>query len=470
MCFRSGSDKTHLSELLIPLIDSIFVLMDEEREKRVRGDWISNLPDSLLCQVLLLNLPTKDVVKTSVLSHRWRNLWKCVPGLELDNRDFAQHNRFVSFVDYFLGLNTESCLHRFKLKYDCDDEPEFGLINRCIHSVATRKVKHIDVLDDSYGSWDLPMPLTLYTCATLVSLKLTRLTLPSPKFVSLPCLKVMKLVVVNFAHVMALETLISQCPVLESLVIGRSFCDDIQVLRVRSMSLLKFVHLANTSEGLYEDLVLVIDAPRLEYLRLCDHRIANFVLNNPASLVEADIDIVFNLIFEAKFDPNDLPKRNMIRKFLRGISDVKDMTITSTTLEVTYDYSRCERLPFFRNLSFLRVELCGYRWEMLPIFLERCPNLKSLVVGSINHREKEGFNILSKPRCFLSSLEYVKIERPLKGEAREMKLVSYFLENSKILKKLTLRFDDSLKKEESVILREHIAIPRLSSSCQVIVL
>ncbi|CAH8320197.1 unnamed protein product [Eruca vesicaria subsp. sativa] len=146
------------------------------------------------------------------------------------------------------------------------------------------------------------------------------------------------------------------------------------------------------------------------------------------------------------------------------------MTIASSTLEVIYDYSRCEALPLFRNLTFLRVEFYGYRWEMLPVFLERCPNLKSLVVGSIRGREKEGVNILLESQCFLSSLEYVKIERPLKGEVMEMKLVSYLLENSTILKKLTLFLDGSREREESDILKELLTIPRRSSSCQVVVL
>jgi len=52
----------------------------------------------------------------------------------------------------------------------------------------------------------------------------------------------------------------------------------------------------------------------------------------------------------------------------------------------------------------------------------------------------------------------------------EMKLVSYLLENSTILKKLTLCLDDSIKKEESVILKELNTIPRLSSACQVVIL
>lgn len=71
-----------------------------------------------------------------------------------------------------------------------------------------------------------------------------------------------------------------------------------------------------------------------------------------------------------------------------------------------------------------------------------------------------------------SSLEYVEIEMPLKRKM-EMRLVAYLLENSALVKKLTL-FDGTRKKEsrtcESVILKPLLTIPRLSSSCQVVVL
>ncbi|KAG7660050.1 F-box domain [Arabidopsis suecica] len=458
--------------------------MDGAGEKRVRAkgsrevDWISNLPETLLCQVLFY-LPTKDVVKSSVLSSRWRNLWKYVPGFNLSYCDFHvrntfsyDHNTFLRFVDSFMGFNSQSCLQSFRLEYDSSGygEPKLALIRRWINSVVSRKVKYLGVLDDSCDNYEFEMPPTLYTCETLVYLTLDGLSLASPKFVYLPSLKELHLSIVKFADHMALETLISQCPVLENLNISRSFCDDFEFTCVRSQSLLSFTHVADTDEMLNEDLVVAIDAPKLKYLRLSDHRIASFILNDLASLVEADIDTVFNLICKKMFNPNDLNKRNMIRDFLVGISSIKTLIIASSTLEVIYDYSRCEPLPLFRNLSSLRVDFYGYKWEMLPIFLESCPNLKSLVVGSANYREKEGINILSVPRGFLSSLEYVKIERPLKGEAMEMKLVSYLLENSTILKKLTLCLDDSIKKEESVILKELNTIPRLSSACQVVIL
>ncbi|CAA7062018.1 unnamed protein product [Microthlaspi erraticum] len=260
---------------------------DGDGEKRARArrldgdetgevDRLSNLPDCLLFQVLS-NLPTNDVVKSSVLSTRWRYLWKEIHRLDLAYENFAEYNTFLSFVDRFLGFNSESAL-----------------------------AKH-----DSWRNDNVEIPPSVYTCESLVRLELDNVTLADPKLISLPCLKFIELVCVDSANDSAFERLISGCPVLERLVIRRSFCDGVEVLRVRSQSLLSFTHVADSSHDLVEDLVVEIDAPRLEYLRLSDHRIASFVLDNPDSLVEVDIDTVFNLSFERKFDANDLLKRKI---------------------------------------------------------------------------------------------------------------------------------------------------------------
>ncbi|CAG7904942.1 unnamed protein product [Brassica rapa] len=181
--------------------------MDEDREKRHRFkrpssvDWISSLPDCLLSQILS-NLPTKDAVKTSVLSTRWRSLWKQVPSLDLANFDFSLYfpycPKFLTFVDSFLlDLNRDSCLHEFKLKYDSDGETDH--LSRWINTLVKRKVKHIDIVDESNASWDFPIPTTLYSCESLVSLKLSGLTLPNPNLVvSLPSLKTIYLTIAKF--------------------------------------------------------------------------------------------------------------------------------------------------------------------------------------------------------------------------------------------------------------------------------
>ncbi|XP_013589713.1 PREDICTED: F-box/LRR-repeat protein 13-like [Brassica oleracea var. oleracea] len=250
-------------------------------------------------------------------------------------------------------------------------------------------------------------------------------------------------------------------------------------VRVHSKSLLTFMHDAGYHEDYdEEDRFVEIDAPMLKYLRISDDRTSSFIIKSPPSVVEADIDTVFNLTSERSLGiANEVQKRAMVRDFLLGISKVKDMSISSSALEVIYDYSRYVQLPVFRNLYTLRVRFDSYMWEMLPVFLEVFANLKTLVVGTSENPKMVNLIVIARPWSLLSSLEYVDIERPLSGEALEMTLVGYLLENSPNLKKLSLSFHDSLKKGESVhkltlslsdIFIE-LNFPRLSSSCQIIV-
>ncbi|KAG5393867.1 hypothetical protein IGI04_023830 [Brassica rapa subsp. trilocularis] len=406
------------------------------------------------CQIIIfLNLPTKDVVQTSALSTRWTTLWKDVSGLDLDAEDFYIRETFVSFVDNFLERNHGLSIHRFKLKYDSFyfEEPA-GLINGWVDTAARLKVEHLDV-SDSFSEWDPMMnPTVLYTCSNLVSLRLVGMGLPNPECVSLPSLKTLVLILVEFTNKWALENFISKCPVLENFCFERSYDDGIPILRVHSKSLLTFMHDAGYHEDYEEeDRFVEIDAPMLKCLKISDDRTSSFIIKSPPSVVEADIDTVFNLTSERSLGiANEVQKREMVRDFLVGISKVKDMSISSSALEVIYDYSRYVQLPVFRNLYTLRVRFDSYMWEMLPVFLEVCPNLKTLVVGTSENPKMVDLTVITRPWNMLSSLEYVDIERPLKGEALEMTLVGYLLENSPNLKKLSLSLHDSLKKGESV--------------------
>lgn len=62
----------------------------------------------------------------------------------------------------------------------------------------------------------------------------------------------------------------------------------------------------------------------------------------------------------------------------------------------------------------------------------------------------------SVPNCLQSSLEYI-----------EMTLVKYFLENSVLLEKFTLRLDCPIKEQESIIVMEVARFQRCSSACEV---
>ncbi|KAL0897539.1 hypothetical protein Bca101_081500 [Brassica carinata] len=58
-------------------------------------DMISELPEALILHILSL-VPTKQVIATSVLSKRWRSVWKMVPKLK-----FVSETDHVSAEDVY---------------------------------------------------------------------------------------------------------------------------------------------------------------------------------------------------------------------------------------------------------------------------------------------------------------------------------------------------------------------------------
>ena len=60
------------------------------------------------------------------------------------------------------------------------------------------------------------------------------------------------------------------------------------------------------------------------------------------------------------------------------------------------------------------------------------------------------------PRCLLSSLESVEMETPVTEIATELSLARYFMKNSKKLKKLVLRLDESTGEQHKPCVLERL--------------
>ncbi|KFK31482.1 hypothetical protein AALP_AA6G117900 [Arabis alpina] len=410
-------------------------------------------------------------MKTSVLSTTWKNHWLHVPLLELNYKDFSSQGVFISFIDRFL---TDSLLQKLKVKSSRVEIQ--GFRDRIATAIdINRGIQHLDLKGcryyrDNVDGFMYPfhefMPLNLYTCKTLVSLKLSRYTLEDGHVVvSLPCLKLMDLRKIRWVGSMTLEKLLSGCPALEELILRRGFYDEPAVLLVKSRSLKRFYvpFKRGYSSFSIEKYILEIDAPELEYMSLKEYHFNTSLVKNLTCLFTIDLDIKFGIVFGPE-------KRNAIRDFLNGITSVRHMIISQQTVKALDRYSEIEPIPKFSNLSCLQAVFPSSSLQFLPALFESCPNLKHLILKIVYSEETEAFQVINVPPCFVSTLECVEIEGIFDWGEEELKIASYFLENSAGLKKLILRFAHlSYPRQGTDIYEELNKVTKCSRGCRILI-
>lgn len=165
-----------------------------------------------------------------------------------------------------------------------------GYVKTTLNTVVKQKIQRLDV--ESNRRCELvEIPPTIYTsCESLVSLKINRAWLPKPpESVSLPCLKTMDLRQIEFVDNLGLEMLISACPVLETLTM-----DNMYGVKVSSLSLLSFF-LTTNEDNEYPITQVVMQTPKLKYLKLKRHRIETYIRNRKSKLLIVLGPICFNV-------------------------------------------------------------------------------------------------------------------------------------------------------------------------------
>jgi hypothetical protein len=239
-------------------------------------DRISSLQDEILCHILSF-VTTKEAVATSVLSKRWTHLWISVPNIDFTNirvDSIISNYKFNESVYSVLssrdaaGSNVDS-FHLYivysdpHLAYDCG----FPNIVRWINHVVQRKLKHLRLHldegkydDDSDDDDDevvplAKLPISIFTCKTLVSLDLYRFCVEGFDFSSIgfgfPSLKTLNLEYIEFFEDRDFVLLLSGCPNLEDLKLVDVFFaidkDPLVFQEFKSLSLPKLTR-ANISE------------------------------------------------------------------------------------------------------------------------------------------------------------------------------------------------------------------------------
>ncbi|XP_050383525.1 F-box/FBD/LRR-repeat protein At4g00160-like [Argentina anserina] len=465
--------------------------LSSKRRKRCTEDRISELPDAILCHILSF-LSTVEAVKTSVLSHRWENVWASVPTIDVCDYDPIKFDcdSFSMFLDGVLFAHDSSKVHRFRIL--CTKMVDPLLLDYWVSTAIGCNVVELDLGITPMGSVysSLPpqcfeLPGSLFTLKSLEKLKLSlqSFTTITPEPSWFPNLKFLH-VSVSFAGSHLMENLFSCCPVLEELNFDAEPEDDddsvfkinISAPKLKRLHINLFLDRYDLQILEYEHKVYInANAPNLEKFTFDGNLLAIYTSGNAKSLNEAKIDCA-DLHAVQDLDYHSDAADNLHRLFT-GILNVTDLSVSAPIFgdpHIVHQY----HLPTFVNLKHLKLLLqacCS--WQPLISFLNASPNLESLVLKKnrdclCRHHSDELHHEWNPPEfvpaCLVSHLKKICI-RGYKGTPDQMEVAEYLLKHGAVLNKVTVhRITKCMSsKKEKKLWQGLKKLPRGSKSCQI---
>ena len=284
------------------------------------GDRISELPDALISHILSF-LHTKEAVRTSILSTKWKQQWTHVPKLKFVPRDYPIGiNRVLLFrgssnIQTFNLALTDSLAQRQKLDY--------ALIECWIDTAIWRNVVEV-VLCVHCQDQNMELPRSVFTCKTLKVLKLdSYFVLNPPTTGYFPSLKVLDIMVCHF-DTSVLERIFSNCPVLEELAVMFSFVDGGGDISISAPELKKLkICCLNWLDENEEKYSFHINAPKLENFGLGMHHYQHL----SAFLFHFNVDPQFKANIRLNTGEKQYDSKIAI---LDAISSVKHLSLSSS--------------------------------------------------------------------------------------------------------------------------------------------
>ncbi|CAL9245841.1 unnamed protein product [Arabidopsis halleri] len=356
-------------------------------------DRISNLPNEIICHIVSF-LSAKEAAFALVLSKRWQNLFTIVQKLEFDD-SIENQGSLMDFVDGVLALPITTRIRKFSLIYNkrfvrlrkrtgLVIDPH--LVNRFLCNVLKRGV--LDLKLDIYVEEGYLLPSEVFTCSTIVELKLNCNTIVEshtlgylvidviPEGALLPGLESLYLKSLRFSDLRgcAFQTLLSACPVLKTLTI-----DDVEwehwkwSRTVSSPTLQRLIIQRSEYDGFSgsDFKSITFDTPNLTYLEYDDFVPDEYPVVNFDSLVEAKLDLTMTVNHDrpaSYLDEDDLITSNPTN-LIKGLRNVEILHLSSTETAQMLCFFR-EAIPEFINLHHLTIaptDYEGFYWRFLPV-------------------------------------------------------------------------------------------------------
>ncbi|KDP33224.1 hypothetical protein JCGZ_12746 [Jatropha curcas] len=313
-----------------------------QSKKGLSGSWkndrISELPDSLLHHILSF-LNAMEVVRTSVLSKRWRYLWTSVPSLEFSDQMIKTNVEgcklpfFTNFVNQFLLRRDFSPIDKFIIRSYLNVKAI--AVESFISYAVKLGVQQLDI-DCFFPTQEGPieLPPFSFSCDSITTLKLNfhEGLFVMPASLGLPSLKTLHLV--DFGNFDG--NVLSTCPNLETLILEGLYLYGIKSFNINAPNLKTLV--LDIREIDHGDPKFSISAPKLTKFKFATAELAAFSVNNLNSLDEVDFDL---MIFQFDLDETRLKYLETYRKIcldlvnmLKGFRNAKSITLSRDAIEV----------------------------------------------------------------------------------------------------------------------------------------
>ncbi|XP_010416064.1 PREDICTED: FBD-associated F-box protein At3g49020-like [Camelina sativa] len=419
-------------------------------------DRISELPEELLLHILS-SLPTVIAITTSVLSKRWKSLWKVLPNL-----NFYSGYRHTSSDNICSSLILHKAPVLESLYLGFGDESDASDVGIWIGIAFARDLRKLVLSFPCYDDDSVRFPSSLCCCSnTLESLKLKfSIFLDLPSRVCFNSLRELHLYYTLFKDEESVSNLLCGCPRLEDLVLHRIRNNNVETLTIAVPSLQRLTIEDDHYGG---DGGYVIKAPSLKYFNIDGfNRIGFCLIQNAPELVDAIITNVFDITNE---------------KMLEPLTSAKRLSLDLSPLKIKYPTGK-----IFYRLLFLELHTNKEEWcNLLSLMLDSSPKLQILkLIDSKWYINKD--NLVDRrwnqpkcvPECLLFHLETFEWTRYRWQLEDEKEVATYILKNARRLKKATLSTKsiepNELEKLEKrrEMLNELANVVRASNSCHLV--
>ncbi|OIV88998.1 hypothetical protein TanjilG_07622 [Lupinus angustifolius] len=302
-----------------------------ERDMGNLQDRLSDLPDLVLLNIMKF-MNAKHVVQTTVLSKRWKNLWKSSPNLTFDSSDFLWVPVFNNFVSWVLSCRDNSVsIHNLEFRRKGCIGPK--ILDEIMTYAASHDVQQLTIVVNLVLKQDFVLPSCICNCPSLKFLKLyfwfpyafaSHIKLPTS--FNLPTLESLHIKHVTFSTKEngSVEPF-SSCSMLNTLVMDHCYLlDATKVIHISNSRLTNLTIRSFRGDGIAYEISL--STPNLSVITikgLPDHKFSS--MRNLPDLEKVKIEVSW---YE-NFPPNHL----VLISWLQVFAKVKILTLSWSTIK-----------------------------------------------------------------------------------------------------------------------------------------